>query len=412
MNVFGFLASDKLRSKDVVDGSTGNAGIQDQRLAFKWVQDNIAAFGGNPSDVMIFGESAGATSITNHLCMKKSWDLYSHVILQSGSFSQFGTLPLSYAEEMFDLVVAESADCKDLLDDALITCLSDLSADDLFTAFENVDPPNLFYKDGFGPVVDNVEIMSHPWMLLTNPGEYPDAINVNVDILQGTNQDEGTPFSGKPSSVVSQPHFRFFWQFLLGARATSDILDLLESLYLNAQYVASFPPTAPAGFNDFWLAASRGFGDAGFSCPNLQASQILTPLLNANGKKMYSYFLEYAPVASLGFVENTAILPFVFRDPALPATDMVMADVINSAWGNFLVSRDPNTGVNALPVPWREYVVADDNTYNMKDADPDVVDSNNGIYEKTSLKQNECALIWVPVLNTVLAADFPLPAAA
>ena len=54
LNVFGFLGSEALKSRDP-QGSTGNYGLQDQRLALEWVQKNIAAFGGDKSNVMIDG---------------------------------------------------------------------------------------------------------------------------------------------------------------------------------------------------------------------------------------------------------------------------------------------------------------------------------------------------------------------
>lgn len=58
LNVFGFLAADILRERDP-DNSTGNYGIQDQRMALQWVQQNIQFFGGDPKRVMIVGQSAG-----------------------------------------------------------------------------------------------------------------------------------------------------------------------------------------------------------------------------------------------------------------------------------------------------------------------------------------------------------------
>ena len=81
VDIFGFLASDSLRSRSA-DRSTGNWGIQDQRMALRWVHSNIEAFAGDPSKIIIFGESAGAGSVSNHVAMKKSWGLFHGAVSQ------------------------------------------------------------------------------------------------------------------------------------------------------------------------------------------------------------------------------------------------------------------------------------------------------------------------------------------
>ena len=83
ISALGFLGSDELAA-DSADGSTGNYGLQDQRQALVWVQRNVAAFGGDPSKVMLFGESAGSWSVQDHLLMPKSTGLFHAAIMESG----------------------------------------------------------------------------------------------------------------------------------------------------------------------------------------------------------------------------------------------------------------------------------------------------------------------------------------
>ena len=63
----------------------GNFGLFDQRLALKWVKENIAAFGGNPETITLFGLSAGAASVSAHTLSEESWPYFDRVILQSGN---------------------------------------------------------------------------------------------------------------------------------------------------------------------------------------------------------------------------------------------------------------------------------------------------------------------------------------
>jgi carboxylesterase type B len=138
LDVFGWLGSNSLRSRSE-DNSTGNWGIQDQRLALKWVKQNIDAFNGNSSQVMIFGESAGVSAeatrlrcpacmqgwvppaclplvvaltwcwlvvmqaggVSNHVAMPKSWGLFERATMQSGGFQKWVAKPLEQAEANF-----------------------------------------------------------------------------------------------------------------------------------------------------------------------------------------------------------------------------------------------------------------------------------------------------------------------
>lgn len=92
LNVFGFLNLDN-------DDVPGNMGLKDQRAALQWVKENIAAFGGNPKEVTIFGQSSGASSTHYHTLVKASAGLFKRAILQSGN----ALAPTSYQENHIDM---------------------------------------------------------------------------------------------------------------------------------------------------------------------------------------------------------------------------------------------------------------------------------------------------------------------
>ncbi len=83
LGIFGFLAHPEL-SAESPDGTSGNYGTYDQVAALKWVYDNIAQFGGDPGNITVMGQSAGAASIKNLVSSPLSKDLVKHAIIQSG----------------------------------------------------------------------------------------------------------------------------------------------------------------------------------------------------------------------------------------------------------------------------------------------------------------------------------------
>ena len=84
IGVLGFMAHPALAAESAEDAS-GNYGLLDQRAALAWVHDNIAAFGGDPSRVLLFGQSAGAYSVCAHLASPLSRGLFSRAMLLSGA---------------------------------------------------------------------------------------------------------------------------------------------------------------------------------------------------------------------------------------------------------------------------------------------------------------------------------------
>ena len=82
LGIFGFLAHPAL-DHGKARHLSGNFGLEDQQAALRWVQRNAAAFGGDPSNVTIFGESAGGTSVCSHMAAPSSAGLFHKAILQS-----------------------------------------------------------------------------------------------------------------------------------------------------------------------------------------------------------------------------------------------------------------------------------------------------------------------------------------
>eukprot|EP00040_Diaphanoeca_grandis_P038637 m.256942 g.256942 ORF g.256942 m.256942 type:complete len:658 (-) comp34847_c0_seq1:163-2136(-) len=108
LGYFGFAALDELRANDP-HGSTGNYGIQDQRLVMQWVKDTIARFGGDPTRITIFGESSGGASVAMHLVSPYSKGLFTRAILESPGITQSKTWKDSSENTMFAASALASA---------------------------------------------------------------------------------------------------------------------------------------------------------------------------------------------------------------------------------------------------------------------------------------------------------------
>ena len=83
---------DQLRNRSV-DNSTGNYGTKDQRAVLQWIKANARAFGGDPGNVVLWGESAGAATVTAHLSNKRSWPYFTKAIMESGAFNGWSYKP-------------------------------------------------------------------------------------------------------------------------------------------------------------------------------------------------------------------------------------------------------------------------------------------------------------------------------
>src|SRR5215467_13917405 len=118
----GFLAHAALTAESSA-GASGNYGLLDQQAALRWVQRNIRAFGGNPDNVTIFGESAGGLSVQSQLASPLGAGLFHKAIVESGAYSL--QQPSLATAEAIGAAFAASAGCAD--PSTAAACLRSLS---------------------------------------------------------------------------------------------------------------------------------------------------------------------------------------------------------------------------------------------------------------------------------------------
>ena len=157
LGVFGFLAHPSVA---MADGTTGNWGFLDQQAALRWVRANAAHFGGDPSRVTIFGESAGATSVLLHTVAPGSRGLFVRAIAESSPVLR---IPSRERSTQFGNMVAASAHCTT---GDVAACLRAASATDLYAGVPaGTDPGGPFFQDrGFVylPTLDGVTFTEQP----------------------------------------------------------------------------------------------------------------------------------------------------------------------------------------------------------------------------------------------------------
>ncbi|KAL4876813.1 Alpha/Beta hydrolase protein [Aspergillus karnatakaensis] len=134
LGVYGFLAGYDIREYNAANGEegTGNYGIWDQVLALRWIQKHIAAFGGDPDRVTLFGQSAGAVSVHCHLLRNEA--LFSSAILQSGLIRLCGVKSIDEYQACYERILLELNISLDLPPTERITRLLQVDTDSLTAA--------------------------------------------------------------------------------------------------------------------------------------------------------------------------------------------------------------------------------------------------------------------------------------
>jgi para-nitrobenzyl esterase len=302
---FGFLAHPEL-SKESGKGS-GSYGIQDQIAGLRWVKANIAKFGGDPKNVTIFGESAGAKSVGFLVTSPMARGLFQRAISESGGAAAPPVLTLREAEAQGKAY------------------LSKLGADDIKTARALTAEKIQSDTKGMGnfkPVPDGETVVEDPYALFET-GKFN-----NTPILVGTNSDEGSLFLTQKITSGT------FEQYIRNKYAAGGVEDILKA-YPHANDAEAIQ-SAKNAIREFSFAWST------WNWARLQSK---------NGKyKAYVYYYDHRTPASPNGSSHAAELAYVFGNlgnsgqfgGSNGAEDKALSELLTSYWINFAKKGDPN----------------------------------------------------------------------
>ncbi|WP_026696108.1 carboxylesterase/lipase family protein [Peribacillus kribbensis] len=322
LGILGFLHLAEFGGKEYA--SSGNCGILDQVAALQWVQDNIAEFGGDPENVTIFGESAGAMSIGVLLGFPAAKGLFHKAILQSGAAANVHSSEKAakIAKHLLSALQVEPAN---------------LSVLDKLPVEQLVEVSNLVPAMSLGPVVDGVSLPKHPEEAIAE-GSARD-----ISILIGTNKDEWQIFS------VFDPQWKnadekmtaVFFEKAFGPQAPLIAIQFMEDRPLDQDL-----------FNK--LLTMKIFTYPARQLAELQVKQ---------GASVWMYRFDWETPVLGGALKATHALeiPFVWNTLDKANTEnftgssperQLLANQMHQAWISFAREGKPNTG--ALP-DWPRY---------------------------------------------------------
>lgn len=344
LGILGFLADQTIDNGSGVPST--NYGLLDQQFALQWVQDNIASFNGDKTNVTIFGESAGGFSVHSQLVMPKAHGLFQKAIVESGAYGN--TLqPTLATAQMQGTTFETNAMCPS---PCTATFLRGLTAADVLKAQDALKLQTLL------PATDGTVIPTGGVGMALSSGKYE-----KVPVMEGTNHDEWALFVGL---YLIQSNMKLVTQmdYETAAAATFGV-----STSVAQGLIANYPLSNYN--NDPNLALIAAGTDFVFAC----AGRTAAGQLSAN-KPTYAYefsdpkapeLLLPIPTADPTFeykAAHASELQFIWDLPTptgkeLSTDEEALSDTMVKYWTQFAKTGNPN--VTGSP-NWPAYTTTND----------------------------------------------------
>ncbi|NXF90801.1 CEL lipase, partial [Eubucco bourcierii] len=332
----------------------GNYGLKDQHMAIAWVKRNIKAFGGDPDNITIFGESAGATSVSLQMLSPKNKGMFKRAISQSG----VGLCSWAIQKDPFAWAkrIGAKVGCPTDNSTVLASCLR-VSSPKALTLAYHLDlinlPVPLVHTLALSPVIDGDFLPDMPENLFANTAD--------IDYIAGVNDMDGHFFAGIDIPAINRPLVKV---------TADEVYNLVKGLTVDrGERGASLTYniyTQDWGEKPDRETVKRTVVDLAtdyiFLIPTQWALNL--HLKNARTAKTYSYLFSQPsrmPVyPSWVGADHADDLQYVFGKPfATPLGYLPKHRTVSSAmiayWTNFAKSGDPNEGYSKVPVNWPPY---------------------------------------------------------
>ncbi|CAI7612245.1 unnamed protein product [Penicillium pancosmium] len=348
VGIFGFAATQALN-----ESRSLNAGLRDQRLALEWVQEHIAAFGGDPDNVTIFGESDGATGVGLQITAYggKEKAPFKRAIMQSGSAAaDQGTATNKTVIRTTEFI--RKVNCSSSVSIDELACLRKIPLKKLLPAaldYEFSFEGSMSF-DIFVPTAPSDFIPDSPSKLLSS-GRFAH----DIDVITGWTEDDQSFFT--PSTIKTESDVIKY--------LSSSIPDLSKENMQRALALypsSSFSDMPNENISAHYFRASQMSRDYEFTCPSIHLVQ-MNKKYSKSCTSNYLYILNQTMFAPLYEQQQTSYLgvshfsdiPYVFNQAktrysflATPL-DVEISSKMSASWAAFAVSGDPSHRNGTLP---------------------------------------------------------------